>query len=211
MPADRVTSKSPWHLVMILDDSGSMSGPPADSLNKAVEAMVEEMRVTSNGMKPYFKLSIISFGTAPTSITTASSEQTIDLTKVTNFQGDSGSTDAAAALQMATRLLQANPNVESDFTPFVFFLSDGAPDDEAAALSAGSQLKSLQLQAGSPRLVTIGIGAPNDAFMAKLASSPELYRRLADHRDVVRFFPQIGTVAGSQVGVQAVESAIMNL
>src|SRR5947209_8035764 len=129
MPASRVTSTSPWHIVLVLDDSVSMEGNPAEEVNKAVAAMIDELKLMSMGMKPYFKLSVITFGSRPDVVCEAVSEQSVDMSKAASLKGDSGSTDAEAALEEAYRLLQKNPGVATDFTPYIFFLSDGAPDD----------------------------------------------------------------------------------
>lgn len=211
MPADRVTQKTPWHVVLVLDDSLSMGGGPAKEVGKAVEAMIVEMRLISSGMKPYFRVSIVRFGSQPVVLCEAKSEQEIDLDSVTTMAGKSGSTNATAALNEVIRILRAQPGEATDFNPYVFFLSDGEPDDASSALQAGQTLKTLAIAAGTPRLVTIGFGAVNDGFMANLASNKELYKKLNDVREITRLFPQIGTIAQSQVGVAGVDAAIMNL
>jgi uncharacterized protein YegL len=212
MPANRVQSAHPWHVVLILDDSGSMSGAPADDLNKAIKAMIDEFQILSMGVKPYFKVSIISFGSDFKVLSEAQSEQQVDVTKVSNFNGESGSTNAAAALDEACNLLARNPGKDTDFTPFVFFMSDGNPDDESAAIAAGNKLKSLSIPAGTPRVVTIGLGSDvNDSFMQKLASNSELYKHVKDSKEIIKLFPAIGTIAGSATGAAAVEQAFVNI
>jgi uncharacterized protein YegL len=211
MPADRVTGKTPWHVTLVLDDSLSMAGGPAADVGKAVEAMIVEMRLISSGMKPYFRVSVVRFGSQPEVLCEAKSEQDIDLDRITTMAGNSGSTNATAALNETVRILRDHPGEPTDFNPYVFFLSDGEPDDAATALQAAQTLKTLALAAGSPRLVTIGFGAVNDGFMGSLASNRELYKKLPDHKEIVRLFPQIGTIAQSQVGVAGVDTAIMNL
>ena len=69
MPADRINSFSPWHLVLVLDDSGSMQGSKIQMLNEAMERMIDEMRMLSGGMKPYFRISIVRFGSQAEVIT----------------------------------------------------------------------------------------------------------------------------------------------
>src|SRR5262245_42674296 len=212
MPANRVQSAHPWHVVLILDDSGSMVGPPSDDLNKAIRAMIDEFQILSMGVKPYFKISVISFGSDFKVLSEAKSEQQVDVTEVSNFNGDSGSTNAAGALDEACNLLGRNPGKDTDFTPFVFFLSDGNPDDENSALASGDRLNNLSIPAGSPRVVTIGLGSDvNDKFMQKLASNSELYKHLKDSKEIVKLFPAIGTIAGSATGAAAVEQAIVNI
>src|SRR5262249_18681033 len=90
MPAPRVTSNSPWHLVFVLDDSESMTGAAANTLNQALDEMLEEMKLLSQGTKPYFKISVIVFGSHVKVIAEAESEQTLDKAKVTSFSGTSG-------------------------------------------------------------------------------------------------------------------------
>ena len=211
MPADRITSKSPWHIVLVLDDSGSMQGDPVRDVNEAVTAMTDEMKIISGGLKPYFKISIISFGSRPEVICEATSEQAVDLSKAAALKGDSGTTDAAAALNEVIALLQRSPGQPTDFTPYVFFLSDGAPDDEGAALAAGDNLKRLSISSGGPRVVTIGFGDVKDDFMKKLATNPELYKKLAQSKEITKLFPAIGTIAQSATGTGSVDQAIMNL
>src|SRR5262245_14869085 len=153
MPAPRVTSNSPWHLVFVLDDSGSMSGTPANTLNRALDEMIEEMKLLSQGTKPYFKISVIVFGSNVSTIAEAESEQTLDKTKVTGFSGNGGSTNMAAALSEAASLLQRRPGTANDFDPYVFLLTDGQPDDRNAALNAAQAIKNMQVAAGKPRLI----------------------------------------------------------
>ncbi len=211
MPAARVQSTSPWHIVLVLDDSGSMEGKPIKTVNQAVTAMIDEMRIISGGMKPYFRVSIVKFGSTAETLAEAQNEQAINISAVTSLTGDSGTTDTAAALNQALSVLKKNGGKDTDFTPYVFFLSDGAPDDEASALKAGDALKNLSIPAGAPRLVTIGIADARDDFMRQLASTPELYKRLNDVRDIVRLFPTIGTIAQTATGAAGVDDAIMNL
>lgn len=211
MPASRVTSNSPWHIVLVLDDSGSMSGPPADEVNNSVTAMIEELKIMSMGMKPYFKLSVITFGSRPDVVCEAVSEQAVDMNKAAALKGDSGSTDAAAALEEVHTLLQKNPGAATDFTPYIFFLSDGAPDDVNSALAAGDKVKEMAIAAGTPKLVTIGFGSVNDDFMGKLASNTEMYKKLQDYKQIVKIFPAIGTIAQTATGTDGMDQAIMNL
>jgi uncharacterized protein YegL len=211
MPADRVWSNSPWHVVLVLDDSESMSGQPVKDVNQAVTTMVDEMKIISGGLKPYFKLSIVKFGSVPKVLAECQSEQTINLNSAVSLAGNSGSTDAAAALSAAARVLEKNPGRDTDFTPYVFFLSDGAPDDEQAALKAADSLKKLSIAAGTPRIVSVGFGDVNDDFMRKVASTPELYKGFASSADMARFFPVIGTIAATASGTKGVDDGIMNL
>src|SRR5437879_1849204 len=124
MPAERITSNSPWHLVFVIDDSAPMTvGGAAAQLNEALDALITEMKVLSMGSKPYFKLSIIAMGHTARVLLEAENEQTLDANKVTVFSGNSGTADMAAALNEAVNLLQRNPGRPTDFTPYVFLLT----------------------------------------------------------------------------------------
>lgn len=212
MPATRVTSQSPWHVVLVLDDSGSMGGQPAALLNEALRAMIAEMEVVAKGTKSYFKMSIVEFGSSASIRAEARSEKDIDADSVATFSGSSGSTNAADALRAAGDILRRHPGKESDFRPYVFFMSDGRPDDEQTAISAAAQLKALKIAAGSPTVVALGLGdGVYDDFLMAVASSPELYKRLEAPADLVKFFPAIGTIAGSRTGEAQINQAIANL
>jgi uncharacterized protein YegL len=228
MPAERVTSYSPWHIILILDDSQSMHGDPIRNVNAAVRAMIEEMILLSGGMKPYFRLSVIKFGSSAELLCEAMSEKDVDLDKIASLGGTSGATNAAAAIDVAREVLERNPGKPTDFEPFVFFFSDGVPFDgtseeasRVAALTAGERLKKLKIPCGVVRLVTAGFGSVDDRFMADLSSHNKngepRYKKLDSPKAVLGWLPDIGTVAASQSsapGTSAadrVEEAIMDL
>lgn len=211
MPAPRVTSQSPWHMVLVLDDSGSMSGTPCNNLNEAIKELIEALVTSSMGQKPYFRVSVISFGSRAQTLVEALPETELDETAVANFSGDSGTTNAAAALDEAARLLVRNPGSASDFEPFVFFLSDGVPDNEIAAIEAASKLKKLNIAAGMPRIVSLGFGDVDDSFMKRIASNAEMYKKMKSSQDIVKLLPAIGTIGTQAAGAANVERAIMRL
>lgn len=211
MPASRVTSKNPWHLVLLLDDSQSMEGEPSNDLNEALKEMIAELKMLSMGQKPYFKVSVVSFGSGYSNLLEAQSETNIDEDDLANFSGKSGSTNAAAALDEAARILKANPGEETDFEPFVFFLSDGYPDNADLALKSGSEIKGLDLASGRPRIVTLGFGDVDENFMKSLASNAELYKKLSSSADIRKLLPAIGTIGTQVEGAAQVEEAIVRL
>lgn len=211
MTASRVSSKSPWHIVLVLDDSASMAGQPSADVNEAIKELIDALVTASMGMKPYFKVTVIMFGSNFQTLVEAQPESVLDETVIANFHGESGSTNAAAALEEAARVLKANPGAENDFEPFVFFLSDGQPDNAPSALSAAQTIKDLTLTSGRPRLVTLGFGSVDDAFMQSLATNAELYKKMNSSKDIIRLLPTIGTVGTQAAGAEDVEQAIMKL
>ena len=211
MPANKVTSRNPWHMVFVLDDSGSMSGAGCQAVNEAMKELIDALITASMGQKPYFKVSVVSFGSSFNTLVEAVPETDLDENVVANFQGKSGSTNAAAALDEAARILSANPGSETDFVPFVFFFSDGKPDDPAMAMQAADRIKSMSLPSGDPRLVTLGFGSPDDSFMSSVAKNSELYKKMNDPKDIIGLLPAIGTVGTQAKGAEDAEETIMKL
>ena len=214
MTASRVTSATPWHIVLVLDDSGSMSGQPSQDVNEAIKQLIEELVTASMGKKPYFKVSVVSFGSSYHTIAEAVSETDLekDLDAVANFGGNSGSTNAAAALDEAARILISHPGQETDFEPFVFFLTCGHPDNYSEALKAAKKIKNLSLPSGAPRIITLGFGRVDDSFMADIASNGELYKKMDSSEYIVKLLPAMGTIGSNATsGAEGVEEAIMKL
>ena len=127
MPADRITSISPWHVVLIIDDSGSMSEPkggliPAAQVNDGLRSMIAEMEVIAKGTKPYFKISIIAFGSDAEIIAEAKNERDIDIDKIATFAGSRGTTRCSQAFRLAADVLKRNPGRSYRFYALYFLL-----------------------------------------------------------------------------------------
>jgi len=212
MPNNRVTSINPWHILFVLDDSGSMSGSPSESLNDSMKLAIDEMKALTMGKKNYFKITVIRFGSQSSILCEAESEKDIDENSIFQFSGESGLTDMEAGLQDAIDVLNRNGGEDTDFRPYVFLLSDGEPDNEGDALNAATKLKATTIPAGKPRIITIGLGSDvNENIMRKIASNEELYVHLQNPEDMVRFFPNIGTATATGGGEEAIEQSIINI
>jgi uncharacterized protein YegL len=205
-------------VVFIIDDSGSM-GPdqsqkgasPASQVCDGLKSMVAEMEVIAKGSKPYFRISIIAFGTNADNIAEAQGEREIDINAIATFTGSRGSTRPSEAFRMAIDILKRNPGKPTDFRPYVFFFSDGAPDDDdrVSALQAAAELKALKIDAGEPTLWALGYGAIDKDFMQKVGGA-ERFKEVTDAAALSKLFPIIGTTAGTQTGEAGVDKAIMN-
>ncbi|MEL7370451.1 MAG: VWA domain-containing protein [Myxococcota bacterium] len=207
MPSLRVSDKNPWHILFLLDDSGSMDGHSADKVNLAMMNMVGELKKLSLGRPPYFRISIIKFGTLVSTVIEHQSEQSISTTDVDTLSGESGTTNAAAAFESAKNLLKKHPGTSNDFEPWVFFISDGVPDDKNAAIHQAARIKALAIPAGSPRIACLGFDNVNDAFMQTVASKPSLYKHLDSVDLLERILPAIGTqLATTSEGAKGAEA-----
>jgi uncharacterized protein YegL len=215
MPAERIASASPWHVVFIIDDSGSMKGKASAQVNIGLESMLSEMEVRAKGTKPYFKVSVIAFGSNAEILAEAQNERAV-VGRLSKFSGSRGGTRPSGAFRLATEILTRNPGAGTDFRPYVFFLSDGRPDDEdrGAAVQAAASLKQLSISAGEPTVFAIGYGDVDEAFMRSVCSnkeSGECFSKLPDVNALLRLFPLIGSVAGTRSGESAIDTGIMNL
>jgi uncharacterized protein YegL len=197
----RVTSRSPIHMLMIADNSSSMQhGDAARLVTDAIRAWVNELYMATRGTKPYFRFSLIVFG-SDVGVTV----EALDVRDINpqNFSldGRGGTTNLTKALKVAKELLGRDGATAEHCPPFVFPLSDGAPTDDQghataeaqrAALSAAEELKALPLLCGFPNVVALGFGDVKDEFLRAVASDG-LFRRIPNPRALIDLLPDIGT------------------
>ena len=114
-------------VVLLLDTSGSMSGKPIDTLNRAVEAMIAEFQKAET-METFIKFSIITFGKDGVKLHTPLEE----VSKIQYTPLDAGgSTPMGAALSMAKAMIEDKTIFKGrDYRPAIVLLSDGAPNDD---------------------------------------------------------------------------------
>jgi hypothetical protein len=171
--------------------------------------------MVSLGKKPYFKFSFITFGDRSQVVAEAVNINDVDA-EVVSIRGDGGGTNMIAALTDARQLVlrHAKP---ADCPPFAFLFSDGVPltdgrtPDVPNTLAAAAALKNIVLPTGSPRLVTLGFGKVDDAFMGQLASRPDFYKKVSTPQDLTSLLPDIGTptqIGGKPASVESMEARI---
>lgn len=197
----RITSRTPMHIVLCADDSGSMKGEPAGNATKAIHAWVNELYVATRGKRPYFRFSLVLFGSQATIAGEALDVRDVDVSSFV-LAGGGGHTNMAEALSTVRALLSRDGAPAEHCPPFVFLFTDGRPTDvrghetdevrRAAAFEAAT-LKALPLACGSPFIITIGFGKTDDPFMQSLASTPGHYHRILSAQDLIRLLPEIGT------------------
>lgn len=187
----RIQSANPMHIVLLADNSGSLQGQPAKDVSDAVQNWIYELQQSTRGKKEYFKFSFITFGSSSEVIAAAVNVNDVDASTVI-IDGNGGSTNMSAALADARAVITQNA-APHHCPPFVFLYTDGHPDDPTAALDAASDLKGTSLACGAPRVVALGFGSVNDAFLRQVATSPEFYKRVSSSQELMRLLPAIGT------------------
>src|ERR1700748_3843924 len=79
-----ISSDHPMHIVLIADDSGSMAAKRdgrsgADDATEAIQNWVAELQLQTKGRKPYFRFTLISFGSAVDILAEAKDLNAIDV------------------------------------------------------------------------------------------------------------------------------------
>lgn len=196
-----ITGRNPMHIVLIADDSVSMAGEPAKAATKAIHAWVNELYVRTRGKKPYFRFSLLCFGTHAGVAAEALDIRDVEM-KSFALDGTSGTTNLAEALSLAAEVLERDGATADHCPPFVFLFTDGRPTNAAgkateeaarAAIERAETLKLLDLACGSPFVVAIGFGKARDDILQQVASTPRMYHRLPSAQALVSFLPEIGT------------------
>lgn len=193
-----VRSKTPMHLVLLADDTKSLTGKPARQVTDAIQDWVRMLWLQTRGRKPYFLFSFIRFGSTASCLGEALDINDIRLDSL-QVTGSSRQTHFAPALREAQRVIMraAEPH---HCPPFVFLYSDGVVHDGPDGLEAASHLKALRLPSTfpgvkflTPRVVTLGFGDASDEYLRKIATSTNHYKRVHDAESLRHFLPNIGT------------------
>lgn len=198
MPANRVTSASPWHIVLAVhvnrkDKTG------ASLVRTALDFLLEEMMLFSQGGRPLFRVSAIDGALAQPVVAAATNDveaaALISAVAKTRRKLKADNT-ISSTLDSARKVLLESPGRPSDYTPFVVLMTAGPAWDKNSA-TAAENLKTCSLAAGCPQLVVFDFSPmPNDQ-LAAIASAPNLYRHLKQPADVAVILPTLAPIGGS--------------
>jgi uncharacterized protein YegL len=189
----RIQTSSPMHMVLIADDSGSMEGEPAAAVTQGIQNWILELQSQTRGKKAWFRFTLIAFGTTAEILgEEACNINDVDPTSL-KLQGTMNTTNMAAALDLAREVIARDGAKAKDCPPFVFVYTDGKVDDPEATIISANDLKSMFIPCGKPRLVTLGFGDADEAFLRQLATSPEFFKGVKDAKALARLLPAMGT------------------
>ena len=194
----RVTSKNPLQVVLVADDSGSMSGDPADKVTEGIRDFIVKLQSFGRGEKNYFNLLLVKFGDSPQVVHDFTPILDVHSNDI-NVTGDSGSTNMDQALELVADKMEANaPKSELDPAPLVIFWSDGQ-NTGGDPLPAAQRIKAMQCPCGrSPLFITCGFGEAEKGALEPMATSSEHYKELQSAQELEGFLGNVGTLVTTQ-------------
>jgi len=160
---------------MMLDCSESMAGAAIDTVNTAIQAMIQDLRKNPHALETV-SLSVITFS--------RTAQQIVPLTELERFQIPElpihPGTSLGAALNLLIQcidreVVKTTPEKKGDWRPLVFLFTDGQPTDDWQ--KASEKLRAMK----SPKIANIyAIGCGDDVDYAVLHSITDIVFKTTD-------------------------------
>ncbi len=197
MPASRVTSASPWHVVLV----GNAQPGKRESMGTvtdALEFMIEEMSLISGGGKPLFRVSIVDGCRQPQIVAAATRDvEAAELLSSAKLARKTRKLPQLAdLLDTARSILETHQGNRTDHTPWVIVMSNNPSGDQRAE-AAAEALKSLNISAGAPRIAVFDFQVPASPMLQTIVSDATLYRQIASPDAVAIALPTLVNIGGS--------------
>lgn len=197
MPASRVTSASPWHVVLV----GNAQPDKRESMapvSEALDFMIEEMSLISGGGKPLFRVSIVDGSRQPQIVAEAARD--VEAAELLAAAKPARKTrkppQLADLLNTARSILETHQGNRTDHTPWVIVMSNNASGDQRAE-AAAEALKTLNISAGAPRVAVFDFQTVASPMLQAIVSDATLYRQIASPDAVAVALPTLVNIGGS--------------
>lgn len=166
----RVAAPNEPHLacVLLLDTSGSMSGPALDSLNQAINNFIQQTSMDEMAMKRV-DVAIITFDDKPELVmpfTPISQMQPVNLTA-------GGLTAMGAGINMAIDQVKERNRFYASlgtpcFKPWIFMITDGSPTDDISTAVQRIQEEESKGTHGKLKFFALGVSNYNKQVLFQL-------------------------------------------
>jgi uncharacterized protein YegL len=192
-------------IVLVADDSGSMSGEKAKAANRAMKELLQEVSAGDN--RDSFRAGAVTFSGSAKIVNKL--QKATDLMNNLNPISPGGGTNIRAALEKAAELLApvqaGHSNPLYSIRPVVFLFSDGRSNVGGCPRAAARKLKE------KADLITIAFGKDADEkLLEELASSPQCFYRCSNGAELQMFLARAGmTIRHSQMAGMSASMAMI--
>jgi len=168
--APKIAAPNEAHLacVLLLDTSGSMSGTPIDSLNRALQDFKDKVSMDDMAQKRV-DIAIVEFN--------SSARLVQDFTPISEMQPvtlvATGSTAMGAGVNMAIDLVKDRNRFYNSlgtpvYKPWIFMITDGAPTDSIDEAARRIQEEESKGTSGKLKFFALGVSGYDKATLFKL-------------------------------------------
>jgi uncharacterized protein YegL len=193
-------------VILLLDTSGSMSGQPIEQLNRGLSAFIEDVQKDEQASLSV-ELAVVTFGGSPKLI---NNFQTVDEFEPPYLSAE-GSTPMGEAIDCALDLLQTRKTNYKEngvlyYRPWVFLITDGAPNNNSPWQMAANRIKQAEAQR-RVLFFTVAVEGANMEILKQIAppERPPMWLNGLDFRSLFLWLSTSMKQVSSQKVGEAVE------
>ena len=168
--APKIAAPNEAHLacVLLLDTSGSMSGPPVDSLNRALQDFREKVSMDEMARKRV-DIAIVEFNSEARIVQ--------DFTPISQMEPitlkAAGATAMGAGINMSIDMVKDRNRFYNSlgtpvFKPWIFMITDGSPTDDIETAARRIQEEESKGAIGKLKFFALGVGKYDKATLFRL-------------------------------------------